>query len=105
MFRPTSPFNAGTAKSLYQAGLAAIRAGQTSVDLADLDRADSSAVAALVGWRRAAGRQGSPLVFVNMPDNLRSLAILYGLADLLLEVPASAPVAAQAIQRTDLPHH
>lgn len=105
MFRPTSPFNASTAKALYQAGLAAIRAGQASVDLGDLDKADSSAVAALVGWRRAAGRQGKSLVFVNIPDNLRSLATLYGLAGLLLEVPAGAPEAIQAAQRTDLPHH
>ena len=56
MFRPISPFDASTARSLYAAGLAAIRAGQTSIDLGDLDKADSTAVAVLVGWRRAAGR-------------------------------------------------
>ena len=105
MFRPTTPFNASTAKSLYAAGLAAIRAGQTSIDLGDLDKADSSAVAALIGWRRAAGHQGSALAFINAPANLRSLATLYGVADLLLGVPTHASVATQAAPRTDLPHH
>ncbi|QAU35833.1 STAS domain-containing protein [Janthinobacterium sp. 17J80-10] len=105
MFRPTSPFNAGTAKSLYAAGLAAIRAGQTSVDLAGLDLADSSAVAALIGWQRAAGRQGSTLTFTNMPANLHSLVTLYGVADLLLAAPVAVPAATNPAQRTDLPHH
>ncbi|RJG02322.1 STAS domain-containing protein [Noviherbaspirillum sedimenti] len=83
MFRPTSPLNVDTAKAIYQAGLAAICAGQTSIDLTDLVQADSSAVAALVGWQRAALRQGSALVFTNLSPNLRSLAALYGVAELL----------------------
>lgn len=83
MFRPASPFNVSTAKAIYQAGLVAIRAGQTSIDLTDLVQADSSAVAALVGWQRAALRQGSALVFTNLSANLLSLAALYGVAELL----------------------
>jgi len=102
MFRPASPFNASTARAIYQAGLAAISAGQTSIDLADLGQADSTAVAALVGWRRAALSQGSALVFTNSPANLRSLAALYDVAELLLVSPAAA---SGATQRTDLPHH
>lgn len=105
MFRPTSPFNASTAKSLYAAGLAAIRAGQTSVDLAGLDQADSSAVAALVGWRRAAAHEGRALTLTNMPANLLSLATLYGVADLLLEAQVTAAPTASATPRSDLPHH
>jgi phospholipid transport system transporter-binding protein len=99
MFRPASPFNANTARSLYETGLAAIRAGQTSIDLADLTNADSTAIAALVGWRRAALHQGSALSFANVPANLHSLATLYGVAELLGDAPAVAA------RRTDLPHH
>lgn len=102
MFQPVSPFNASTANAIYQAGLAAIRAGQTSIDLAALDLADSSAVAVLVGWQRAALRQGRAITFTNAPANLRSLAALYGVAELLLDAPATA---VGALQRTDLPHH
>jgi phospholipid transport system transporter-binding protein len=99
MFRPASPFNAATAKPLYEAGLEAIRAGQTSIDLADLTNADSTAIAALIGWRRAALRQGSALAFANVPANLHSLATLYGVAELLRD--AAEPTAG----RRDLPHH
>lgn len=102
MFRPVSPFNASTAKSLYEAGLAAIRAGQTSIDLADLAVADSTAIAALVGWRRAALRQGGTLAFTNVPVNLHSLATLYGVAELLQDVPGTDRMAGA---RADLPHH
>lgn len=89
MFRPASPFNAVSAKPLYEAGLAAIRAGQTTIDLADLATADSVAIAALIGWQRAAIRQGSTLAFTNVPANLQSLAQLYGVAELLQSAPAA----------------
>ncbi len=100
MFRPASPFNASTAKAIYQAGLAAIRAGQASIDLADLTTADSAAIAALIGWRRAAMQQGRALALINLPAGLQSLAALYGVAELLQDASA-----ATAPQRADLPHH
>lgn len=99
MFRPASPFNAATAKPLYEAGLAAIRAGQTTIDLADLTTGDSVAIAALIGWQRAAIRQGSTLAFANVPANMQSLARLYGVAELLQAIPGAAA------SRADLPHH
>lgn len=83
MFRPASYLTAATVKSAYEAGLAAIRAGQTEFDLGDITAADSSAVAALLAWKRAALQQGSPLAFRNLPANLHSLADLYGVAELL----------------------
>ncbi|TCS37258.1 phospholipid transport system transporter-binding protein [Paucimonas lemoignei] len=99
MFRPASPFNAATAKPIYEAGLAAIRAGQTAIDLVELTSADSVAIAALIGWQRAAIRQGRALAFVNVPVNLQSLASLYGVAELLQTAPAFA------VGRADIPHH
>lgn len=89
-----------TAKSLYDAGLAAVLAGQASIDLAELTAADSTAIAALIGWRRAALQKGRALTFTNVPANLRSLAALYGVAELLQTGSAAA-----APQRADLPHH
>jgi len=97
MFCPASTLTAGTAKATYQAGLAAIRGGQTSIDLAGLTTVDSTAVAALVGWQRAAVQQGSSLALLNPSAALHSLASLYGVSD-LLQLPLPAP-------RTDLPHH
>lgn len=64
-------------------GLAAIAAGQTSIDLGGLTNLDSAAVATLVAWRRAAQAKGAQLQFTQIPASLKSLAQLYG-ADLLL---------------------
>jgi ABC-type transporter Mla MlaB component len=52
-------------------------------DLAQVEAADSSAVSMLLGWLRNAQRHQAKLTFVNVPENLRSLAHLYGVADAL----------------------
>lgn len=54
-----------------------------TVDLAQVEAADSSAVSMLLGWLRNAQRHGAKLTFVNVPESLRSLAHLYGVADAL----------------------
>ncbi len=54
-----------------------------TIDLAQVEAADSAAVSLLLGWLRNAQRHGATLTFVNVPDNLRSLADLYGVADAL----------------------
>jgi phospholipid transport system transporter-binding protein len=53
------------------------------VDLAQVEAADSAAVSMLLSWLRNAQRHEAKLTFVNVPENLRSLAELYGVADAL----------------------
>jgi phospholipid transport system transporter-binding protein len=53
------------------------------VDLSGVTEVDSSAVSLLLEWRRAAQSASRRIEFVNIPPNLRSLADLYGVADLL----------------------
>ena len=53
------------------------------IDLAQVEEADSAAVSLLLGWLRNAQRNEAKLTFTNVPDNLRSLADLYGVADAL----------------------
>jgi phospholipid transport system transporter-binding protein len=53
------------------------------VDLAQVEAADSAAVSLLLGWLRNAQKHQAKLTFINVPDNLRSLADLYGVADAL----------------------
>ncbi len=53
------------------------------VDLAQVEAADSAAVSMLLSWLRNAQCQEAKLTFVNVPDNLHSLADLYGVADSL----------------------
>jgi phospholipid transport system transporter-binding protein len=56
---------------------------QLVVDLSGVTEVDSAAVSLLLEWRRAATRENRRVEFVNLPDNLRSLADLYGVSHLL----------------------
>lgn len=68
---------------LLAQGVAALGAGRTAFDLAGVTEVDSSGLALLFGWQRAAQAQGKSLAIVNPPHNLRSLADVYGVAELL----------------------
>lgn len=72
-----------TASALYGSGLQA--QGETSlvVDLARVEAVDSSAVSLLLSWLREAQRSNVTLCFAHVPENLLSLAKLYGIADAL----------------------
>jgi len=89
------------AKAALGQGFAAIKAGQTVFDLGTVQAADSSAVAVLLAWKRAARKAGAALAYINLPASLQSLAALYGVDDFLVESPSS-PVAAD---RANLQHH
>lgn len=83
--------NVQTAKTALDQGIAAIKAGQTVIDLGAISVADSSAVAVLLAWKRAARRAGSALSYINVPAGLQSLAALYGVDDFLVGTPAASP--------------
>jgi len=51
------------------------------VDLAEVTEVDSAAVSLLLEWRRQA--QNTTLRFANLPTALKSLADLYGVAELI----------------------
>ena len=53
------------------------------VDLAGVTGADSSALSLLLEWVRRFSGSGRQIAFVNMSPNLRSLADLYDVADLI----------------------
>ncbi len=79
---PTVTF--ANAATVLAQGLTALAAGQTTLDLAPLTDVDSSMVAVLLAWERAARQRGASLVLQNIPEKLHSLAGVYGIADLLL---------------------
>lgn len=78
----TSVTNENAGRLLDQ-GLAAIRAGDTTIDLAGVTTVDSAAVALLLAWQRAAAEQGKRLTFTGTPSGVTSLAGLYGVDALL----------------------
>jgi phospholipid transport system transporter-binding protein len=63
---------------LLDQGLASIRAGDAAIDLSAVARCDSSAVALLLAWQRAARERGVTLGLTGVPKDLMSLAALYG---------------------------
>ena len=69
-------------------GRAAIDRGDVDFDLSGVARCDSSAVAVLLEWQRAARERGLVLTVSGLPAGLTSLAGVYGVGDLL---PEAAP--------------
>jgi len=68
---------------LLTQGLALLDRDETRIDLAGVTTADSSAVALLLEWLRAAQRTGGRVVYLNLDNSLKSLADLYGVTELL----------------------
>lgn len=89
MFQPAPALTFDNARTMLEAGLQAIAAGQSSIDLAGLKNVDSAAVATLLEWRRAAHRHNVPLAFLNTPASLDSLLQLYGVTELVDAAPAA----------------
>jgi phospholipid transport system transporter-binding protein len=58
-------------------------AREITVDFAAVTDVDSSAVSLLLQWQRAARGNGRAINYVNLPPNLKSLAVLYGVAELI----------------------
>ena len=54
-----------------------------AIDLANVTDIDSSAVALLLHWRREATRLGKALRYVHLPQNLVTLAQLYGVDEMI----------------------
>ena len=61
------------------------------VDLGKVEAVDSAAVSLLLSWLRRAQSSQVTLRFSNVPDNLLSLARLYGVAELLPLCHAAQP--------------
>jgi phospholipid transport system transporter-binding protein len=71
------------AASLLQLGEAAIQNGDARFDLSAVKRCDSSAVALMLAWQRAAHARGLHLELEGAPASLCSLATLYGVNTLI----------------------
>ena len=72
-----------SAKAALAAGLQRIAAGANGVDCAPLAQFDSSALAVLLAWERAAQARGIKFEVLNLPAGLASLAQAYGVDTLI----------------------
>ena len=87
-FRVTGPLLMVNASGLFRTGLDFLRAGESEriFDFSSVEHADSSALALLFGWQRAARERGVAMRVESLPACMRDLAALYGITGLL---PAS----------------
>ncbi len=55
----------------------------TVADFKDVKDIDTAAISLILEWKRRAKRENGALGLVNLPDNLKSLAALYGISDIV----------------------
>jgi phospholipid transport system transporter-binding protein len=71
------------ALSLREEGLRLFTAQEVTLDLGAVAEVDSTALSLLFEWRRAALAANRSIRYVNLPENLTSLARLYGVTELV----------------------
>lgn len=79
----SGPLTMATVPVLLPEGVAHLEKGDVLVDLSGVELVDSAAVSLLLGWLRAAQRHQRQLRLTGIPDDLFSLARLYGVDRLL----------------------
>jgi phospholipid transport system transporter-binding protein len=79
----SGPMTMSGASALLAEGETAIASTAAAFDLAAVTDMDSSCLAVVFGWMRAAKAGGKTLRLLNPPQNLLSLAAVYGVAELL----------------------
>ncbi len=72
-----------TVPSLFEVGLQHLSNEDLLVDFSAVEAVDSAAVSLLLGWQRAAQRAQRELRVIALPNDLQSLARLYGVEELL----------------------
>lgn len=71
------------AARLLEVGAEYARSRDALFDLADVEQIDSSGIAVILGWLRAAQSAGRSMQVANAPESLRSIAKLYGVEEIL----------------------
>ena len=76
-----------SARALLEGGRGYCVANDVTLDFSGVDEVDSSALALILEYRRAAESAGKRVTVSNLPASLESLAGLYGVADLIAATP------------------
>ncbi|NOU01151.1 MAG: STAS domain-containing protein [Gallionella sp.] len=72
-----------TVPAMFAQGLQQLSSNDLVVDLSQTHAVDSAAVSMLLAWQRAAQSGQRALQIENMPEDLLSLAKLYGVEEML----------------------
>ena len=73
----------GTTKAILNASQGFSITSDTKVDFAQVTDIDTTALSLILEWKRRAQTESKTLTFVNLPANLNSLAMLYGVSELI----------------------
>lgn len=68
---------------LTKSGIALFDDQPLTIDLDQVTEVDSTIVSVLLEWQRATRKSSHALQFINMPESLKSLIQLYGVAELI----------------------
>ncbi|MDV6347161.1 STAS domain-containing protein [Nitrosomonas sp. Is35] len=68
---------------LKKSGIALFDDQPLTIDLNQVTEVDSTIVSVLLEWQRATRKNRHALQFINMPESLKSLIQLYGVAELI----------------------
>lgn len=82
-FRVEGPANLRTVPELLDRGRELFTAPVSRVDLGGVVELDSAALSLLLEWLRDALAAGRRIIYFNLPANLKVLAELYGVLELL----------------------
>ena len=82
-FRVRGPITMDNVQSVLEEGSTRFRTDEVTVDLGQVTDVDSSSVSLLLQWVREAQAQGRRLRYLNLNSTVKSLAVLYGVIDLL----------------------
>ena len=77
------PIHMANARALMGEGTALLGPDIASIDMAGVTEVDSAAVSLLLEWQRQMSKHNTRLRFANLPENVKSLAALYGVTELL----------------------
>ncbi len=69
--------------SVIEQGVALFDRPDLVIDLAQVTEVDSSAISMLLEWQRKARGQNRHICFSNIPKNMKNLAQLYGISELI----------------------
>lgn len=85
----SGPATLASAAQLLEEARGPLEAGVRRIDLGEVTELDSSLLAVLFAWMRAAQQRERMLALERLPADLKSLAQLYGVAELLPQETAS----------------
>lgn len=86
LFRVEGPITLHTVRAIMEEGLKLFDHDAVEVDLSGVTEVDSAAVALILEWLRRGSERGQTVRFARLPENVKSLAAMYGVLEL---IPAS----------------